>query len=426
MSDLTTKDEIDCDFGFSTNAIHAGQDADPATGALITPIYQTSTFVLEELGKNKGYQYARTHNPTRSALEECIASLEGARYGLASSSGLAAASTVLNLLSAGDHVIVGEDVYGGVYRLFEKVFRRYGIAFTYVNARNLTEIEEAIQPGTRLVWLESPTNPLLRLADLKAVGELTRSRNLIFAVDNTFATPYFQRPLELGADVVIHSTTKYLGGHSDVIGGAVVTSNDELYENLKFHQNAVGAVPGPFDCFLILRGLKTLACRMKEHERNAFAVAEFLVNHPSIETVYYPGLASHPQHGLAKRQMAGFGGVVAFVVRGGLDAARRTVNSTRLFQLAESLGGVKSLICHPATMTHAPIPKDVREHCGIVDGLIRLSLGLEDAADLVRDLDRALSQATVEPPVDSSAEPAVAPPVAPPVAPSRELSCSVS
>lgn len=384
------------DYGFSTNAIHRGQAADPTTGALITPIFQTSTFVLEELGKNKGYQYARTHNPTRTALEECIAALEGARFGLASSSGLAAAATVMNLLSQGDHVIVGEDVYGGVYRLFEKVFARYGITFTYVNARDLGQIEKAIQPNTRLVWLESPTNPLLRLADLGAVGALTRSRGLIFAVDNTFATPYFQRPLALGADIVIHSTTKYISGHSDVIGGAIVTSKDELYESLKFHQNAVGAVPGPFDCFLILRGIKTLSCRMKEHERNAFAVAEFLSSHPGIEHVYFPGLSSHSQHDLARKQMSGFGGVVACVVKGGLSAARKTVNSTRLFQLAESLGGVKSLICHPATMTHAPIPREVREHCGIVDGLIRLSLGLEDAKDLIDDLDRALSGSAVE------------------------------
>jgi cystathionine beta-lyase/cystathionine gamma-synthase len=375
---------------FATQAIHCGQDADPTTGALITPIYQTSTFALEELGKNKGYQYARTHNPTRSALEECLASLEGARFGLASASGLAAAATVLNTLSAGDHVVVGEDVYGGVYRLFERVLTRYKLSFTYVNARDLNAIEKAITKDTKLVWIETPTNPLLRLADIPAIADLAHSKGLLLAVDNTFATPYFQRPLSLGADVVIHSTTKYISGHSDVIGGAIVTSNEDLYEQLKFYQNAVGAVPGPFDCFLILRGLKTLALRMKAHQNNALSIAKFLQDHPSVEEVHYPGLPNHPQYGLARKQMTGFGGVVACVVKGGLEAARHVVNNTQLFQLAESLGGVKSLICHPASMTHAPIPKDVREQCGIVDGLIRLSTGIEDSHDLVADLDQAL------------------------------------
>ena len=376
---------------FATNAIHAGQEPDPTTGALITPIYQTSTFALEELGVNKGYQYARTHNPTRTALEDCLATLENARYGLASASGLAAVATVLNLLNAGDHVVVGEDVYGGVYRLFERVLTRYGLQFTYVNARNLDEVEAAIGSKTKLVWVESPTNPLLRLADIESIAKIAHSKGVKLAVDNTFATPYFQRPLELGADIVVHSTTKYISGHSDVIGGAIVTSDEALYEQLKFCQNAVGAVPGPFDCFLILRGLKTLALRMREHERNAFAVAEFLQQHPLVEEVYYPGLSSHPQFALANRQMSGYGGVVACVVKGGLEQGKRLVNSTRLFQLAESLGGVKSLICHPATMTHAPIPKEVREATGIVDGLIRLSLGIEDARDLTADLEQALS-----------------------------------
>lgn len=386
----TTESPVYC---FATKAIHEGQEADPTTGALITPIYQTSTFVLEELGVNKGYQYARTHNPTRSALEECLASLENAKYCLASASGLSAAATVINLLSAGDHVIVGEDVYGGVYRLFEKVFSRYGLTFTYIDGKDINAIESAITPQTKLVWLESPTNPLLRLADLRKVGELTKSRGLIFAVDNTFATPYFQRPIELGADVVIHSTTKYISGHSDIIGGAIITSNDELYEVLKFHNNAVGAVPGPLDCFLALRGVKTLALRMKEHQNNAFAVARFLEQHPGVESVFYPGLTSHPQHELACEQMKGFGGVVACVVKGGIDTARSVVSNTKLFQLAESLGGVKSLICHPASMTHAPIPKEVREPLGIVDGLIRLSVGIEEAADLIRDLDNVLPKA---------------------------------
>jgi cystathionine beta-lyase/cystathionine gamma-synthase len=375
---------------FSTLAIHAGQEADPTTGALITPIFQTATFVLEELGVNKGYQYARTHNPTRTALEECLAALEGGKYGLACASGLAAAFTVTNLLKSGDHVIVGEDVYGGVYRLFEQVLTKYDLKFTYVNARNAEEVQAAITPNTKLVWLETPTNPLLRLADLKAIAKITKDNGLLLVVDNTFATPYFQKPLSLGADIVVHSTTKYLNGHSDVIGGAIITSDDKLYEQLQFHNNAVGAVPGPFDCYLILRGLKTLALRMREHERNATAIAKFLEAHPAIETVYYPGLPSHPQFDLAKSQMTGFGGMVSCVVKGGLEAAKEVVSNTKLFQLAESLGGVKSLICHPATMTHKPIPKEVREHCGIVDGLIRISVGIEEVEDLIADLDSVL------------------------------------
>lgn len=385
-----TSNNSENNFDFATRAIHHAQGADPSTGALITPIFQTSTFVMDELGKNKGYQYARTHNPTRTALEECLASLENARYGVACASGLAAVSVVAGILKAGDHVIVGEDVYGGVYRLFEQVFSRYGIKFSYVNTRLVDEVEAAITPETRLVWLETPTNPLLRLADLKAIGDLTKAHNLIYVVDNTFATPYFQRPLEYGADVIVHSTTKYLSGHSDIIGGAVITSNEELYEQIKFVQNATGAVPGPFDCYLALRGIKTLALRMREHERNAVAVAEFLQEHPQVKEVYYPGLTSHPQHELAKRQMSGFGGMVSVVVEGGLPAARAFVNGTKLFQLAESLGGVKSLVCHPSTMTHKPIPRDVQEHCGITEGLIRLSVGIEGAADLVADLEQAL------------------------------------
>jgi cystathionine beta-lyase/cystathionine gamma-synthase len=383
----------ECTLDFATRAIHQSQGADPATGALITPIFQTSTFVLDELGKNKGYQYARTHNPTRTALEECLASLENAKYGVACASGLAAVSVVAGILQAGDHVIVGEDVYGGVYRLFERVFSRYGIKFTYVDTRQIDLVEAAITPQTKLVWLETPTNPLLRLADLKAVGDLAKAHNLIYVVDNTFATPYFQRPLEFGASVIVHSTTKYLSGHSDIIGGAVITSDEDLYEQIKFTQNATGAVPGPMDCYLALRGIKTLALRMREHERNANAVASFLESHAQVEEVYYPGLASHPQHDLAKTQMSGFGGMVSFVVKGGLEGARALVNSTRLFQLAESLGGVKSLLCHPSTMTHAPIPLDVQARCGIGQGLIRLSVGIEGANDLINDLDQGLDKA---------------------------------
>ncbi len=379
---------------FATRAIHHAQEPDSATGALSTPIYQTSTFVLEELGKNKGYQYARSHNPTRSALEGCLASLEGARFGIATASGLAAVSVVGSLLSAGDHVVVGEDVYGGVYRLFEKVLKRYNLHFTYVNARELSEVEAAIRPETKLIWLETPTNPLLNLADLKAIGEIAKRHNLIYAVDNTFATPYFQRPLEFGADVIVHSTTKYLSGHSDIIGGCVITDREDLYEELNFYTNAAGCVPGPFDCYLILRGLKTLALRMKEHQRNALAVATFLEQHDAVEKVFYPGLASHPQHELAKRQMTGFGGVVSFVVKGGFENAKSILHSTKLFALAESLGGVRSLICHPSTMTHKPIPKDVQEQIGIVDGLIRLSVGIEEGRDLIADLEQALARTT--------------------------------
>jgi len=387
-------DNSDCNLDFATRAIHQSQGADPTTGALITPIFQTSTFVLEELGKNKGYQYARTHNPTRTALEECLASLENAKYGVACASGLAAVSVVAGILKSGDHVIVGEDVYGGVYRLFERVFSRYDIKFTYVNTRVIDEVEAAINSKTRLIWLETPTNPLLRLADLQAVGDLAKAHNLIYVVDNTFATPYFQRPLEFGANVIVHSTTKYLSGHSDIIGGAVITSDEELYEQIKFVQNATGAVPGPFDCYLALRGIKTLALRMREHERNAIAVAEFLEQHPQVQEVYYPGLKSHPQYELARRQMSGFGGMVSFVVKGGLPAARALCNGTKLFQLAESLGGVKSLLCHPSSMTHAPIPRDVQEHCGIVEGLVRLSVGIESSIDLIADLEQALGLAS--------------------------------
>jgi cystathionine beta-lyase/cystathionine gamma-synthase len=297
----------------------------------------------------------------------------------------------MNLLSAGDHVIVGEDVYGGTYRIFDKVFRRYGIEFTFVDSLDIKNSEKAIKPNTKLLWMETPTNPLLRIADIAAHVKLARAHKIITVIDNTFASPYFQRPLELGVDVVVHSATKYLGGHSDVVGGAIVTSREDLYETLKFHQNAVGAVPGPFDCWLVLRGIKTLAVRMREHEKNALAVAKFLDKHEAIEKVIYPGLPSHPQHALAKQQMHGFGGMVSLVVKGGLDNAKKLLHGTKLFALAESLGGVESLIGHPATMTHASIPKAEREQRGIVDGLVRLSVGIEDTEDLLSDLDSALA-----------------------------------
>lgn len=377
---------------FSTKAIHVGSEADPSTGAIITPVFQTSTYVQEGIGKHKGYEYSRTGNPTRAALEACIASLEGGKYGLAFASGTAAMATIMNLLKAGDHVVVGEDVYGGTYRLFSKVLPKYNLNFTFVDSRDINAVEAAIRPETKILWLETPTNPLLRLADLKTLTQLAKSRKLISVVDNTFASPYFQKPLELGADIVVHSTTKYMGGHSDVVGGAVVTSNEELYENIKFHQNAVGAIPGPFDCWLVQRGLKTLAVRMKEHEKNAMMVAKFLESHPAIEKTIYPGLTSHPQHDLAKKQMSGFSGMVSCVIKGGMEKADLFMQSTKLFALAESLGGVESLLCHPATMTHGSIPKADRDARGIVDGLVRLSCGIEDGDDLVADLDQALSK----------------------------------
>lgn len=380
---------------FSTKAIHVGQEPDTATGAIITPIYQTSTYVQEELGKHKGYEYARTQNPTRTALEECLASLETAKHGLAFGSGLAATNTVMNLLSSGDHVVVGEDVYGGTFRIFDKVFKRYGVEFTFVDSQDVANTEKAIKSNTKMIWMETPTNPLLRIADLEAHVELAKKKKLITVVDNTFASPYFQRPLELGVDVVVHSTTKYLGGHSDVVGGAILTSRDDLHETLRFHQNAVGAVPGPFDAWLVLRGVKTLSLRMREHQKNAMTIAQWLEKQDAVEKVWYPGLESHPQHELAKKQMHGFGGMVSLVVKGGLEAAKGVLQNTKLFALAESLGGVESLIGHPATMTHASIPQKDREARGISDGLVRLSVGIEDIDDLIGDLTHALSQAKV-------------------------------
>ena len=374
-----------------TKAIHEGQESDPTTGAIITPIFQTSTYELEELGVDKGYRYARVQNPTRTALETCIASLENAKHGLAFSSGLAACSAITFLLSPGDHVLLGEDVYGGVYRLFERVVAKYNIEVSYVDAADLDKVKKALKPNTKILWIETPTNPTLKLADLKALSQIAKANGTLTVVDNTFATPCCQQPLSLGADVVVHSTTKYLNGHSDVIGGALVTNNDEIFEQLQFHQGAVGAVPSPFDCFLVLRGLKTLSLRVKEHERNAFAVARFLETHPCIEAVIYPGLTTHPQHELAKAQQTGFGGVVSCVIKGGLEGARAFLNNTRLFALAESLGGPRSLACHPGTQTHKPMPIEVQLERGIKPGLVRLSVGLEHAQDLIDDLTDALA-----------------------------------
>ncbi|MGA7569516.1 MAG: cystathionine gamma-synthase [Candidatus Aquilonibacter sp.] len=377
---------------FSTRAIHVGQEADPTTGATIVPVYQTTTYTQDAVGQHKGFDYSRTINPTRLALEKQLASLEGGAHGYAFASGMAATAAVLNLLSAGEHAVVTDDLYGGTYRLFSRVLNRYGLEFTYVDMSDVAAVRAAVRPNTKLFWLETPTNPLLKLIDIAALRHVADAApgDIVVAVDNTFATPYFQQPLALGADVVVHSTTKYIGGHSDVVGGVAITNDDAIADVIKFHQNAEGGIPGPHDAWLTMRGAKTLALRMQAHARNAQAVAEFLEAHPEVDRVYYPGLPSHPQHALAKRQMSGFGGMVSFVLKGppsrGLDFAHRL----RFFSLAESLGGVESLICHPARMTHGSIPKEDRERRGVTDGLLRLSVGIEDIEDLLDDLGSAL------------------------------------
>ena len=377
-------------YGFATRAIHVGQEPDPATGAVAVPIYQTSTFAQEEVGVHKGYDYARSGNPTRTALETALASLEGGKHGLAFASGLAAETTVLlALLKSGDHIVCGDDVYGGTYRLLMRVFADKGIAADFVDTSDANKVEAAIRPNTRLVWLETPTNPLLKLADIAAIAAIARRRGALLLVDNTFASPAIQRPLELGADIALHSTTKYLGGHSDVVGGALLLNDDDLHARLKFVQNAAGGVPGPFDCWLVLRGIKTLALRMKQHSENALAVARFLQEHSAVERVIYPGLDSHPQYELALRQMHDSSGMLSCVLRGGEAAAREMVRRTRLFTLAESLGGVESLIELPAAMTHASVAGSPLE---VPPGLVRLSVGIEEANDLIEDLAQALGQ----------------------------------
>ncbi len=378
-------------WGFATRAIHAGQEPDPAAGAVTVPIYQTSTFAQEGVGQHKGYEYSRSGNPTRTALQECLASLEGGRHGLAFSSGLGAESSITYLLQSGDRIVAHDDLYGGTSRLFNRLLAGFGVETTYVDATDPANVARALERPARLVWIETPTNPLLRIVDIAAVAEATHAAGALLVVDNTFASPYLQRPLELGADIVLHSATKYLGGHSDVVLGAIVVRDDALAERLAFIQNAAGAVPGPFDCWLVLRGLKTLAVRMRQHEANAHAVARFLQEHPRITRVYYPGLPDHPGHAVAARQMAGFGGMISADVAGGQEAAYRVVSRTRLFTLAESLGGVESLIEHPAGMTHASIAPERRAAIGIGDGLIRLSVGIEDQADLLADLEQALN-----------------------------------
>jgi cystathionine gamma-lyase len=376
--------------GFATLAIHAGQDPDPATGAVITPIYATSTYHQEAPGQHKGYEYSRSGNPTRAALETCLAALEGGERGLAFASGLAATTAVLSTLKPGDEVAAAADLYGGTFRLLERVFRPWGLVARYTEDPSPDGFRKIITPKTRLVWIETPTNPLLQILDIAAIAELAHKVKAPLAVDNTFASPYLQQPLRLGADLVVHSTTKYLGGHSDVVGGAVVGGRD-LLQPIAFYQNAAGGVPGPFDAFLALRGVKTLAIRMRQHCDNARRLAEWLAGQPQVERVFYPGLPSHPGHELAKRQMRDFGGMISVRLKGGKEGARRFMTRTKLFSLAESLGGVESLVCYPATMTHASIPADVREARGVDDGLVRLSVGIEDADDLQEDLRRALA-----------------------------------
>jgi cystathionine beta-lyase/cystathionine gamma-synthase len=372
-------------------AIHAGQKPDPSTGAVMTPIYQTSTFVQAGVGEHQGYEYARTGNPTRTALEDCLAELEGAAHGLAFSSGMAAIDTILKLLDPGDHVLASNDVYGGTFRLFDKQYRKYGIEFSYAELTDLEAVKAELRPNTRFVWIETPTNPRLKVVDIEAVATLAHDHNpaIRVVVDNTFATPYLHQPLALGADVVVHSTTKYLGGHSDVVGGAIQTSDTSLFEKLKFLQNAAGAVPGPMDCFLVLRGLKTLAVRMDRHGENALAVAQFLADHPKVAEVIYPGLDTHPQHAVAARQMRNFGGMISFTLKGGAEAALTMVAGTRLFALAESLGGVESLIELPAGMTHGSTKGSPLE---VGPELIRISVGLEHKEDLIADLAQALAR----------------------------------
>ncbi len=376
---------------FSTICLHAGQEPDPATGAIITPIYQTSTYVQEALGKHKGFEYARTQNPTRMALERNLAAMESGKAGFAFASGMAAIGAIGTLLKAGDHVVVSDNTYGGTFRFFDKVLTRYQLSFTYVDTADLAATDRAFTPATKILFVETPTNPIMRLTDLRAVAEIAHRHNARLAVDNTFASPYIQRPIELGADLVTHSTTKYLNGHSDSVGGIVVAVRDDDIEWLKFVQNAEGAILGPFDSWLVLRGTKTLPLRMQQHSANGLALARFVAAHPKVKKVYYPGLPAHPQHDLAKRQMNGFGGMLAFET-GSLEAARRVLNGVRLMALAESLGGVETLISHPATMTHASVPADRRAALGITDGLVRISAGIEDLDDLKEDLSQALDQ----------------------------------
>src|SRR6266705_199993 len=387
---MTRIADRDLTLRFATRTVHAGQVPEPLAGAVMTPIYQTSTYVQQDLGKHKGYEYARTSNPTREALERNVAALESARHGFAFSSGLAALDAVMKLLSAGDHVVSGENVYGGSHRQMTHIWARLGLTFTFVDGGDTAAVAAAVTPKTKLVYAETPTNPMMRLCDLAATGEIARNAKALFVVDNTFATPYFQQPLQFGADIVLHSTTKYLNGHSDMVGGMLVARNDDVAEQLGFIQNSSGAIPGPFDCWLALRGTKTLPLRMRQHDASGRRIAEWLEQHPRVQRVYYPGLPSHPQHELARRQMAGFGGMLS-VELGDVSRARRCVERTKIFALAESLGGVESLIGHPASMTHASVPAEMRRRMGLTNSLVRLSVGIEDVEDLIGDLDQALA-----------------------------------
>ncbi len=377
---------------FSTRAIHAGQEPDPSTGAIMTPVYLTSTYVQESPGVHKGWEYARSQNPTRSAYENCMANLESGKYGFAYASGCAAMTTVLHLLKSGDHVIAMDDMYGGTFRLFDKVLRHDGMEFSYTDLTVVENFTKSIKPNTKMVWLETPTNPTLKLVDIAAIAKIAKQKNILVAVDNTFMSPYFQRPLELGADIVVHSATKYIGGHSDMISGVAVVNDAAIAERLKFLSKSIGGIQGPFDSYLAIRSLKTLPLRMKAHAENAMKVAEFLEKHALVEKVLYPGLKSHPQHELAKQQMSGFGGMVTFFIKGGIDASRKFLESVQVFALAESLGGVESLVDHPAIMTHASVPADQRASLGIDDSLIRLSVGVEDIEDLLQDLKQAFDK----------------------------------
>jgi cystathionine beta-lyase/cystathionine gamma-synthase len=375
--------------GFQTDAVHAGQTPEPLSGAITIPIYQTSTYHQEELGKHKGYEYGRTHNPTREAMEKNIATLEKGKFGIAYSSGLASVQALMGLLKQGDHVVISNNVYGGTYRQLELNMTNYGLSFSWVDTSDLKNIENAIKDNTKMVYIETPTNPMLNLTDIKGTTEIAKKNNLISVVDNTFMSPYFQNPLLLGADVVLHSTTKYLNGHCDVVGGILITNDEKINERLRYLQNAIGAVPSPFDCWLTLRSTKTLALRMKQHNENAMKIAEYLEGQSYAEKVIYPGLKSHSQHDLAKKQMTGFGGMIS-VDFGTFEKAKKVLNGVKVFALAESLGGVESLVCHPASMTHASVPKEERDKMGLTDSLVRFSVGIEDAEDLIADIEQAL------------------------------------
>jgi cystathionine gamma-lyase len=388
MSNSISKDKMK----LSTRAIHAGQHPDPTTGAIMTPVYLTSTYVQESPGVHKGWEYSRTHNPTRKAYENCIANLESAKHGFAFASGCAATTTILHLLKKGDHVVAMDDMYGGTYRLFDKVLQNDGFEFSYVDLTHVENFSQAIRPNTKMVWLETPTNPTLKLTDIAAIAKIAKQKNILVVVDNTFMSPIFQRPIELGADIVVHSATKYIGGHSDMVGGVAVTNDDKIAEKLAFLSNSMAAIQGAFDAFLALRSLKTLPIRMKAHNENAIKVAQYLEKHPLVEKIIYPGLKSHPQYQLATSQMHGFGGMITFFIKGGLNASRKFLESVKVFALAESLGGVESLIEHPAIMTHASVPAEQRKKLGIDDSLIRLSVGIEDIDDLLADLKQAFDR----------------------------------